>query len=126
MPNNQTPTKNEAPQRAGATAQEAAPDARAAYKPTDELRAALTASAGLPSADELWQVHRHALGGVSSVSGQPLPEKLADAPEGARRAHYAMARYVAKRLGAAPAEAPGHLPDGIIDEVSALLEPPPG
>jgi hypothetical protein len=126
MPNNQTSApKTEAPQRAAAQ-EGAAPDARAAYKPTDELRAALTAPAGLPSADELWQVHRHSHGGESSASGQPLPEKLADAPEGARRAHYALARYVAKRLGAAPAEAPGHLPDGIIDEVSALLEPPPG
>lgn len=124
MPNNQTSKTDIAKQPAPPSPEGAAhpPEQRQAG-PSPELRAALTAPPGAPSADELWQVHRHALGGVSSASGQPLPQSLADAPEGARRAHYAMARYVAQRLGMAPADAPGHLPEGAMDDVTRLLTP---
>ena len=126
MPNPQnTPKTQQPPQNHAPPSPEgAAPPAEQRQAgPSPEFRAALTAPPGAPSADELWQVHRQALGGVSSASGQPLPQSLADAPEGARRAHYAMARYVAQRLGAAPADAPGHLPEGAIDDVTRLLTP---
>lgn len=126
MPNPQnTPKTQQPPQNHAPPSPEgAAPPAEQRQAgPSPELRAALTAPPGAPSADELWQVHRAALGGVSSASGQPLPQSLAEAPDGARRAHYALARYVAQRLGMAPADAPEHLPEGAADEVAKLLTP---
>jgi hypothetical protein len=123
MPSNQN-TKPASPtaQPPGAPPQEAAaaPSAARAAGPSPELRAALTAAHGAPSADELWQIHRHALG---QDAGQATAT-LAEAPDAIRRAYYAMARYVAQRFGAAPADRPEHLPDDVIDEVSRLLAVP--
>jgi hypothetical protein len=123
MPSNQQTSKTDTAKQSAQASPEAAaaPAEQRQAGPSPELRAALTAPPGVPSADELWQVHRAALGGVSSASGQPLPDRLADAPDGARKAHYAMARYVAQRFGAAPADKPEHLPDDVVDEVSRLL-----
>lgn len=49
----------------------------------------------LLTAADLWHVHRAALGGVSSVTGAPLPPLLAECPPGAQGAHYALAVAVA-------------------------------
>ncbi len=55
----------------------------------DTIKAPLTA-------DFLWHIHRTALGGKSSATGATLPVELADAPPGARLAHYAMALAAAR------------------------------
>ena len=55
---------------------------------------------------EVWLVHRAALGGFSAITGDPLPETLADCKVGVQEAHYAIAVGAALRAGIAAAEVP--------------------
>lgn len=47
----------------------------------------------------LWLMHRAAAGGVSTVTGAPLPATLDDCPPGPQATHYAMACFVATLTG---------------------------
>lgn len=51
------------------------------------------------TAEFLWEQHRAVLGGRSSISGAPIPEKLADCPPGPQGAHWGMAVAIADLLG---------------------------
>ncbi len=52
------------------------------------------------TAQFLWRFHREALGGVSAVTGDPLPEHLEDCRPGVQASHYAMAVGIARVHGA--------------------------
>ena len=71
------------------------------------------------TADHLWHVHRIALGGRSSVTGDELPQALAVCPPGARAAHYAMALAAARHVDPT-AIIP--VPTGVSSEDAALVE----
>ncbi len=60
----------------------------------------------------LWTVHRAVLGGKSSVTGKPIPERLDQCPPGAQGAHYAMA-VAASILGDLE---PPTIPPGVSNE----------
>ncbi len=71
------------------------------------------------TAEMLWAVHRMALGGKSSATGAPLPDSFGDIPEGARRAHWAMA--VAARLTVDRAAPVPPMPLGMSEETAARI-----
>lgn len=61
--------------------------------------------------DILWRIHRAALRGRSSVTGDDLPEDISGCPLGAQAAHWAMALGAARLSGSPHPDAPGGLSD---------------
>lgn len=70
------------------------------------------------TAEKLWAIHRAAAGGVSTISGVVLPERLADCRVGPQETHYAMACLIAVEHGDA-GEVP--LPPLVTEERAAYL-----
>lgn len=74
-------------------------------------------------AEDLWAVHRAALGGVSSATKPPLPTTLDKAPKGAQAAHHAMVCYEALVRGEPIPAAPSYLdPDFARDAESVARQ----
>lgn len=73
----------------------------------------------IPTPDMMWEAHRAALDGRSSVTGTPLPERLGDCPPLARGAHYAMALVAVLCVDGDPASVP--VPPGITPEKAHFL-----
>ena len=68
----------------------------------------VTSAAPPVTADQCWALHRQVLGGVSSVTGAPLPESITACPAGAQKAHFAFAVLVNLPAGREmPAPPPG-------------------
>lgn len=68
----------------------------------------VTSAAPPVTADQCWALHRQVLGGVSSVTGAPLPESITACPAGAQKAHFAFAVLVNLAAGREmPAPPPG-------------------
>ncbi len=58
------------------------------------------------TAEILWKAHRSILGGKSSATGAPLPERLDDTPPGAQAAHWGLAYLFACARNEEPPLAP--------------------
>lgn len=71
--------------------------------------------APIVSAEILWNAHRAALGGKSSITGTPLPSSLPECAAGAQGAHWGIALAVSLILGIAEP----HLPVGVSRELAA-------
>ena len=89
------------------------------------IRTVVTHAAPSITAEDCWELHRLVLGGVSSVTGAPLPESIASCPLGAQKAHFAFAVLAnlaaGRELPAAPAGIDEAEVKRIVDAVHDLL-----
>lgn len=73
------------------------------------------------TAEDLWLVHRAALGGKSAITGQALPPSLSVCPAGVKASHYAMALYAAIATGNEEPPVPLGLPADQAESVAAKV-----